>query len=925
MAIGLAFVDIVGDTSRTEAQIERDMNRVIGEVEDAIDPIDVHAEIDRSDDRRLLSDLNEQIADLQSRARDLSVNPNIDEFWRHNGLQTLNRDIAALQAEADRIRVDTDTGHIAMDLSQSVREAVRVAEAAAPPIEIETRVDDDRVSRSLSGIASGALAALGPVQSLGTALVGLGAAAPALSGVAAALSSMAPAAAVAAPAILAVVSANAAVKLGTLGIEDAVKAAFDPSHPEKFAEALKGLAPNAQSFVKEINNMRPALKDLQQSVQNELFRELDTSLKLTSDVLLPVLKTRLTDTASALGDMAGGVLKAGEQLGTSGTLGKALDSSNAALSSLSEIPGQLLTAFGQLAAAAGPSLERFAAAVGNIARALSGELAASFESGGLQKAIEGGVGQVNLLFGALKNVFKIFGDINLVASEFGGGSLGAFKDLTGEIEKFTSSKAFQDALRALFGTIQQLTQTALPLLGQALAAIGPVLQALLPGVQAIIAALGPALSQVIAALAPVLLAAAQAISSIVVAVSPLITLLGTLISAVLPILTPLLNAVVLVFNALAPIIAQIAQILSSVFVPIINTLVQTVLPPLVQVFTTVISAILPVFGKLLEALTPALTAVSVAIVALFEALGPLIQAFANLIGPYLQVLVPILIPIIDFVGKLATVLANTLAQLITTVVVPALNVITNLLKGDFSAAWQSAKQVVKGYIDFMIQIFVNLPAIITDLVIKLGQALFAAGKEAFGKLRDAAVEKLTTEFFPWLNQMSSRVAEAVGNLGGTLIQAGRDVIQGFLNGIKSKIGELRSLLGGITDMIPVLKGPADRDRVLLTPAGQMIMDGLMVGIGSRIPALRSQLAEITNMFGTAEVPGPNIRTGSARIGGAAGRAHFAGLAGGIVRMATPTTNVQVFIGDRELTDIVDTRVSAANRMVGAQIAAGMRT
>jgi hypothetical protein len=33
MAIGLAFVDIVGDTSRTADQVERDMNRVLTEVQ----------------------------------------------------------------------------------------------------------------------------------------------------------------------------------------------------------------------------------------------------------------------------------------------------------------------------------------------------------------------------------------------------------------------------------------------------------------------------------------------------------------------------------------------------------------------------------------------------------------------------------------------------------------------------------------------------------------------------------------------------------------------------------------------------------------------------------------------------------------------------------------------------------------------------
>ncbi len=984
MAIGLAFVDIVGDTTRTEAQIERDMNRVIGEVESAIDPVEVSADVDRSQDRHLLADLNAQIADLQSRAHDLSVNPSIDELWRHDGLARLNRDIAALQAEADSIRVDVDTDHIATDLTESVREAVRIAEVAAPPVEIETRVDSDRVMRSFSGIGSAATAALGPIRALSVGLLGIGTAVPTLVGVVSALEAMAPAAAIAAPAILSIVSATAAIKIGMSGVSDATKAALDPSNPKKYAEALDKLSPSAQKFVQQIHSMQPALDTLRKSVQERLFAGLDVSLKNLSSSGLPLLQSKLGDTAGVFNGMARSVAATAAQLSKSGTLGKALDESNKGLEALTFVPAFIVQGLAQIAAAAGPSFGRLTAAAASAATGIGNDLSAAFKSGALQKSIEAGIAQVKVFGQVLGNVGTILGNVFQVANQFGGGSLGGLKALTDELVKFSASKSFTDALTAIFSTAQKVTQTALPLLGQALAAIGPVLQALLPGVNALLAVLGPALSRVIAALAPVLVAAAQAISAIAVAVAPLLTLLSQLVAAVLPILTTLLSAVVLVFNALTPVVTQVAQLFSTMLLPAINTLVSTllpplialfatfiasilpvlvplltavvtvftallpvvvqvatmlasallpvisalvtsVLPPLLTIFTTLISAILPVFSKLLDALSPALGILSNVVVQLVQALGPLLTALAQLIGPLLSALVPILIPIIDFIGKLASVLAGTLAQFITTIVIPALNVLTSLLKGDFSGAWQAAKQVIKGFIDFTIQLFINLPITLGQLIFDLGKQLFNAAKSAFSLFNQAAINVIQNDLLPWLSGLGGKILGAVGDLGSALLNAGKSVISGLLSGIRSKLGELQSLLSSVTDLIPKWKGPADRDAVLLKPAGQSIMGGLLDGIADRLPDLQSQLQGITGMIGGTSMSLGGVGVGAASALGGTPAARFAGSANlptGVTTAGAPS--VQVFIGERELTDIVDVRVTAASRAQGRQIVNGMR-
>src|SRR5690606_22844370 len=102
----------------------------------------------------------------------------------------------------------------------------------------------------------------------------IGAAIPAVAGLTAALTQTAPAAGVAATSILAMVSASAALKIGMLGVEDALSVAFDPDKAEEFNEALARLSPNARSFVQAIRDVEPAFNRLRRAVQDRLFADL---------------------------------------------------------------------------------------------------------------------------------------------------------------------------------------------------------------------------------------------------------------------------------------------------------------------------------------------------------------------------------------------------------------------------------------------------------------------------------------------------------------------------------------------------------------------------------------------------------------------------------------------------------------------------
>ena len=84
-----------------------------------------------------------------------------------------------------------------------------------------------------------------------------------------------------------------------------------------------------------------------------------------------------------------------------------------------------------------------------------------------------------------------------------------------------------------------------------------------------------------------------------------------------------------------------------------------------------------------------------------------------------------------------------------------------------------------------------------------------------------------------------------GNLGGRLFSAGASVIRGFINGIVSMFGSVRSTLRSLTSKFPVWKGPAERDAGLLFGSGVLIMGGFQKGLESRYDAIRDSLGGYT--------------------------------------------------------------------------------
>ncbi|MDF2711483.1 MAG: hypothetical protein K0R62_7135, partial [Nonomuraea muscovyensis] len=378
-----AEVDLVVSAAGALPDLERQLTQIVRTAENGAPEVDLRAGLRvRETVRSLDADLSRVIARAEIDPNNTIDLPAVLEQRR--SLRNLDRQLrtvvqaAEAGAPAAQVEAALDVGTSLRRMQAQLTAATRVVEATAPTIEVQAEVDPDtadqfrvltRDTDSLNASLGSVIPNLSRTQLIVTAVgVAAASAAPLIASVAAATLEIAPAAAVAVSGLLALKLATGTLKIAMIGVGDAIETAFDPeAKPEELEKALKRLAPEARSFVTELRDMRGALGEIQQRVQNNVFQNFDTALQTLSTALLPQV-TRALDLASkSLNQMALGVVSSALKLNESGVLGQAIGSATKSLKNLETVPGNVVTSLGALAAAGGPALERLTTATANAA------------------------------------------------------------------------------------------------------------------------------------------------------------------------------------------------------------------------------------------------------------------------------------------------------------------------------------------------------------------------------------------------------------------------------------------------------------------------------------------------------------------------------------------------------------------------------
>jgi phage-related protein len=765
-------------------------------------------------------------------------------------------------------------------LNSLLRRIVDDAERTAPQIDLDVNVDDSNVPETTQNIADLAGNARNAdrntsrlssgLRSIGSSAVGIGTVAtrftlmtgaaagavPVVASLGTALAQLAPAGAVAVSAFITIKAATATLKVGLIGVSDALGAVFDPdADPAKVEAALKNLSGNAQDFVRQLQTMKPALDGLRLDVQDQLFQGLAGTLRDTAQTVFPAVQSAALGFSKTFNTMASNTAIEAQKLGRTGALGKALQGGSEAFAELSKVPAQALSAIVKLSAGGASGLNRLATAFANMADSATAALTKAAGTGTLDTAINNAIDAVRQLRDIASNVFGSLANILNVAGESGVGLFDSLERITGLLQDATSKTEFADTLTALIDVGKALSDSVLPVLAAAFNGLLPVLQTLAPFVAKFVTLLGDQLLIILPELSPVLVSLAKVFGAILVALAPLIGAFTQILVDVLPALIPL-------FNSLAELLIQ--------------------LTPLIKFFALGVAALSPLLKFTVDGLTAAIN--------------------------------PIVL-LIKWVNELTSVLVKLANVAIKSGVIPALRILSALLRGDFSLAWKLASKAVNSFVNFAVSNTRSAMSSVAQSIRGGASSALSAVRSGFGSMVSAARSRLSSVVSA-ARSLLGRLRSAFSGLGSQLYSSGAAMIQGLIRGILSRLSSAvaaaKRIVSSIRDYFPfspAKKGPLS-GRGYTTVSGQKLVDDFAKGLISRVRAV-SRAARLV----TREA---QLTSSTQTLSTMSDSRAFAGLAGtALSRTGSSVGNITIMLGNEQFTDsvrtVVDGRFQTFNR------------
>ena len=477
----------------------------------------------------------------------------------------------------------------------------------------------------------------------------------------------------------------------------------------------------------------------------------------------------------------------------------------------------------------------------------------------------------------LANAFTTLAPMVIPIVELLGGALtSAFQMLTPVINQLVP--VVGEMLGAAFGLLAAILPPIAQLFQMIVAAVAPLVEQLIGALAPILPILGEALAQIFTALQPIVQIALQILSAVL---GPLIEILSTVIAAVLP---PLSDAISRVVEALQPFLQALLAVVDfimPILVPIIQFLVEILAGALVAAINGV--------GLILEGLKEIFVGVWDYIVGYFtmiwgifeglwsndwstfqEGFDQLWEGIKGLLKGIWDVILGLLEVFLN-VGILGT--AGKAFKAIGALFKSAWKAIADIFTGAFAAIrgyigvfltgakglfMDGLKAIGKFFSDGWASITRGVTSFFSGAVSKVTSGLSSIKgffSSAWNSIKDTAATmlyKLVTTVTEYIGKAVAKVKElpgkaksALGSLGSTLKDAGKKLIQGFIDGITGMFNTVKDKLGDLTSKLTDWKGPESLDRVLLVNAGKLVIDGFINGLESRYDAVRKTLRGLT--------------------------------------------------------------------------------
>ena len=635
------------------------------------------------------------------------------------------------------------------------------------------------------------------------------------------------------------------------------------------AAALAWSLKDAKDYIGDVIDQYNILKAL---TSEGFWSTAEAGVRAFSNAVMPLAQEHMPRLAAELGKIPGAVAAAFATPEGQNSLARFFENTRAALANMVDGFTSLTSALLRLVDAGSAYLPRLGAAFTAQMEQFDAWTARITSDGSFEQWVENGITALKGLWAVLGQTIGIFGALSTAARSAGGASL---NDLAAGLERVNTAlrgPAWQGALTTVF----KGAHDAMGNLGPAMQALGDAFINLAPTLSRIMdlatqiatvaivgiaealqdpvftSGLGSMLEGALAGMQ----AFAPAFTEIAKHMGSILELAGVMAEAFGPLLAEALIA-------FAPVIPEITDAIAALVPVLTEGLLAAVqfLAPLIVAVVTAISDWVQANPELAAALLATIVALGLlisAVVSIISFVAPIIGAIATIVGA------------VGMVGAAALLAAVGWALAIGLIIGALVGLVVAVIAywDEIVAWWNSGLEQMgidtergwQGVLDWWNEGMGSMQQQAKDGLAAIGR-WWSESWDTMGQKLSEAWESFTTStaegianVVTFFVELPGRILEALGDLGGLLMEAGASIMGGFLNGLKSKWGEVKDFVGGIAPWVADNKGPLSYDRTLLVPAGLAIMGGFNKALQKGMEAVKATVRSVAPMIQRAMSP-----------------------------------------------------------------------
>jgi phage-related protein len=342
-----------------------------------------------------------------------------------------------------------------------------------------------------------------------------------------------------------------------------------------------------------------------------------------------------------------------------------------------------------------------------------------------------------------------------------------------------------------------------------------------------------------------------------------------------------------------PVLDAVARIRAGfvAMIPTVQAFVGWLRGTLVPAFLGVVGALRGWYAQVLAIVQQVATGMMTRLAPLLPTVRSIFTTVGQIVSTAMQLVQAIIQRVTQVVGALWSAWGARIMDTVSTVfaavlgiIRPALGLIQAvirtvlaIIKGDWSGAWAGIKSIITSALGVIKGVVTGAMSVIKSVIGLAWDVAKSITSKAWALIK-SAVSNGISAMIGLVRAIPGQILGALGSLGGLLRQKGAELIQGLIDGIRSKIAAIGDVMRGVADKIkgflpgsPVKEGPlrAWNNGGAGKRLGGLLADGLdasratvaaasarmasSVQLGAKVPAF----AGAPGQMGTEGASGPS--------------------------------------------------------------------